>query len=57
MLKIKAPCDLISQKSVIRSYVTQTANEFLNDPIESDEKVKTKDLSRINGGFCLRKKL
>jgi len=42
---------------VIRSYVTQTANEFLNDPIESDEKVKTKDLSRINGGFCLRKKL
>lgn len=37
MLRIKAPCDLISRKSVIRSYVTQTANEFLNDRTEAGE--------------------
>jgi len=37
MLKIKAPCTTISRKSVIRRYVTEIADEFLNDRVESDE--------------------
>ena len=31
MLKIKTPCTTISRKFVINGYVTEIADEFLND--------------------------